>query len=57
MANIVLNATDLLRVNLDGVTLLLPRLFSAVSAILSESTPKIKCVSAVPVNWVFNSNL
>ncbi len=42
MANIILNSSDLLRVNLNGVTILLPRLFKAINAILSESTPKIK---------------
>ena len=44
MANIILNASDLLRVDLDGVMVLLPRLFKAIHAILSESTPKIKYV-------------
>ena len=44
MANIILNASDLLRVDLDGVMVLLPRLFKAIHAMLSESTPKIKYV-------------
>lgn len=49
MANIVLNSSDLLRVDLDGVMVLLPRIFKAINAILSESTPKIKYVCLLVV--------
>ncbi len=42
MANIILNSCDLLRVDLHGVMVLLPKLFKAIKAILEDVTPRIK---------------
>ena len=42
LSSIVFNACDLMRIDLDGVQVLLPQLLKALELILSELTPRFK---------------